>query len=150
MHTGTTCTTMAHNYWLTHGYITFICAEHKCNFPGCNEVFVLDGNCKNRRDVCGATEAGYIEYSGLPEGCRIKSGCQLSPMHTSKYCIHHTPRLSAMLSLPDPETIHSNDGASQTDKPSCQGVVKLIVGKKITRSSTYYEVSTWGGVYMDW
>ena len=124
--------------------ITFTRAEHKYNFPGCNKVFVLDGNCKNRRDVCGATEAGYIEYSGLPEGCRIKSGCQLSPMCTSKYCIHHTPRLSAMLSLPDPETIHSNDGVSQTDivKPSCQGIIKLIVGKKITRNSTYYEVST--------
>ena len=124
--------------------ITFTRAEHKCNFPRCNKVFVLDGNCKNRRDVCGATEAGYIEYSGLPEGCRIKSGCQLSPMRTSKYCIHHTPRLSAMLSLPDPETIHSNDGVLQTDivKPSCQGIIKLIVGKKITRNSTYYEVST--------
>ena len=72
-------------------------------------------------------QAGYIKYSGLPEGCRIKSECQLLPMRNSKYWIHHTPQLSAKLSLSDPETIHSNDGVSQTDvvKPSCQGIIKL-------------------------
>lgn len=103
----------------------------------------MDGNCKNRRDVCGATEAGYIEYPGLPEGCAIKSGCQLSPMRTSRYCYHHSPRISSMLSLPDPETSNKSAEAPQVDT-SClqQGIVRLIVDKKVTRNTTYYQVSS--------
>ena len=120
-------------------------AAHKCKFPGCNTVFVMDGNCKNRRDVCGATEAGYIEYPGLPQGCAIKSGCQLPPMHTSRYCMHHTPRVSAMQSLQDPESSSENSDASQ---PPRQGIVKLIVGKKITRNTTYYQVTNVSNVNM--
>ena len=95
----------------------------------------MDGNCKNRRDVCGATEAGYIEYPGLPQGCAIKSGCQLSPMRTSRYCVHRTPRISAMESLQDPDT------ASEMSQLPCQGIVKFIIGKKVTRNTTYYQVA---------
>ena len=101
-------------------------------------MFVMDGNCKNRRDVCGATEAGYIEYPGLPRGCAIKSGCQLSPMRTSRYCVHHAPRLSAMESLQDPDTASDIKDGSQL---SCHGILKLIIGKKVTRNTTYYQVT---------
>ena len=49
------------------------------------------GNLKNRRDVCSATEAGFIEYSSLSGA--IKTGCQLSPCATSKFIYYHAPRV---------------------------------------------------------
>ena len=42
---------------------------------------MLDGNMKNRRDVCMAKDAGSIEYPGLPG--HIKSGCTASPKFNS-------------------------------------------------------------------
>ena len=39
---------------------------HQCTYPGCKRVLVLDGNMKNRRDVCMARDAGYTKYEGLP------------------------------------------------------------------------------------
>ena len=66
--------------------------EHKCKWPGCGNVLVIDGNIKNRCDVCAAKEAGHIEYEGLPGS--IKTGCQLSPGYQSKFCNEHSPRVS--------------------------------------------------------
>lgn len=110
---------------------------HKCRFPGCGEVMVLDGNCKNRRDICDATEAGYVEYSSLPGA--IKTGCQLTPMRSSQYCYHHSPRISPSLALPDP------DSSDQLDQPHKRlvaehRVVKFILGRKTTRNQIYYQV----------
>ena len=87
---------------LTHTYInSFLCfvhallskdyshtlpIEHKCIFPGCTNVMVLDGNMKNQREVCLAKDAGYITYPGLPG--RIKTGCMASPhvfAHSTKF-----------------------------------------------------------------
>ena len=42
---------------------------------------------KNRRHVCNAKDAGYIEYPGLPG--RVKTGCMKSPQHKSRYCSQH-------------------------------------------------------------
>ena len=106
-------------------------------YPGCKQVLVLDGNCKNRRDVCGASEAGYIECTGLVGS--LKTGCQFSPMRTSKYCFHHAPWFSPMSSLPDPDSLTD---ASVSSKPSDGGILRLIVNKKTTRTKTYYQVST--------
>ena len=39
---------------------------HRCTYPGCRKVLILDGNLKNQHDVCSATEAGYIKYTNLP------------------------------------------------------------------------------------
>ena len=61
--------------------------EHKCNFPGCKNVMVLDGNMKNQREVCLAKDAGYISYPGLPG--RIKTGCMASPSFKSHFCTQH-------------------------------------------------------------
>ena len=83
---------------------------------------VIDGNLKNRRDVCGASEAGFMEYEGLPGF--VNSGCQLSPLGKSKYCYRHAPRIC----LRDIE-------GSPSD-----GVVKLITAKKETRNGIYYQV----------
>ena len=81
---------------------------------------------KNRRAVCAATEAGFIEYSSLPG--TIKSGCQSSPRRQSKFCYNHAPRISHQLGRED-----------DADKPSEPGVVVLIAAKKQTRKDTYYQ-----------
>lgn len=97
---------------------------HKCSYPGCKNVLVIDGNMKNRRDVCAATEAGFIEYDGLPG--IIKTGCQLSPGYQSRYCHNHAPRVSRQ----------AVEGKVQQE----ESVVKLITAKKQTRGGTYYQV----------
>ena len=40
--------------------------DHRCDRAGCGEVIILDGNMKNSRQVCFATEAGHTEFNGLP------------------------------------------------------------------------------------
>ena len=42
---------------------------------------------KNRRHVCNARDAGFIEYPGLPG--RVKTGCMRSPQYKSRYCSEH-------------------------------------------------------------
>ena len=79
---------------------------------------------KNRRDVCAAIDAGYVQYEGLP--MVIKTGCQLTPGYSSKYCFAHAPRI-----------VTNEDGA--TDSPT-EGIVKIITAKKETRSGLYYQV----------
>ena len=39
--------------------ITTHTVGHTCQYPGCKEVLVLDGNMKNRCDVCMAKDAVY-------------------------------------------------------------------------------------------
>ena len=86
---------------------------------------------KNRRDTCAASEAGYIQYKSLPG--TIKTGCQLSPMRTSKYCFYHAPRVSKVC---------AHDCISTSDSTAIQeGIVKVLLAKKVTRNSTLYQVS---------
>ena len=66
--------------------IIFIIA-HSCKYPGCQEVLVLDGNMKNRRAVCLAKDAGFVEYTGLPG--HTKTGCMALPHYKSRYCQQH-------------------------------------------------------------
>ena len=102
--------------------------DHQRNYPGCGQVLVLSGYLKNRRDVCAATEAGYIQYPTLPDSV-IKSGCQLSPLQTSSYCYYHAPRVSKRCSTSD------EDDEKQETPCSQEGVVHVIVGKKTTRNT---------------
>ena len=89
-------------------------------------MLVIDGNMKNRRDICAATEAGYVEYSGLPGA--IKTGCQETPAFLSKFCYEHAPRVGKKLSeVKDPSDVEEN-------------VVAFITNKKETRSGLYYQV----------
>ena len=76
---------------------------------------------KNRRDICAATEAGFVKFEGLPGA--IKTGCQLSWL--SGY--HHAPRVSKMEIVGD-----END--------QNEGVIKLIISQKQTCSDIYYQV----------
>ena len=48
---------------------------------------------KNRRDVCLAKDAGFIQYPGLPG--RIKTGCMATPAFKSRYCTQHTVRVGS-------------------------------------------------------
>ena len=123
--------------WCNHLLVYYIHLAHKCKFPGCGKVLVLDGNCKNQRDVCAATEAGYIEYPGLVGA--IKTGCQFTPMRSSQYCYYHSPRISASHALPDPQTC--NEPVPLTQLPKQHGVVQFIMARKVTRSQIYYQVS---------
>ena len=83
-------------------------------------MLVIDGNTKNPRDICAATEA---EFEGLPGA--IKTGCQLSPGYQSRYCYHHAPRVSKMEIVGD-----END--------QNEGVIKLIISQK--QSDIYYQI----------
>ena len=102
----------------------FSSSGHECSFPGCKNVLVIDGNMKNRRDVCAASEAGFIEYDSLPG--MIKTGCQLSPGYQSRYCYNHAPRVSRQ----------AVEGKAQQE----EGIVQLITAKKQTRGAIYSQV----------
>jgi len=77
---------------------------------------------KNHRAVCAATEAGYIEYAGLPGS--IKSGCKNTPVQISRFCSFIKPRVLL------PKGCHSNDGNK---------VIETIL-EKSTRSQNFYIV----------
>lgn len=81
---------------------------------------------KNRRDVCGAKDAGWIQYPGLP-GC-IKTGCMASPAFKSPFCAEHKVR--------------GVEGEGTSDEL----VVEMLLGKKETRNGKYYEVCTQNGI----
>lgn len=61
--------------------VSHFCVGHQCKFPGCGTVLVVDGNMKNRRDVCKAKDAGYIEFLGLP-GINCIYNYTLYPIHS--------------------------------------------------------------------
>ena len=85
--------------------------------------------------MCAATEAGYLEYDGL-EG-NIKTGCQTTPLQTSRYCYHHATRISK----PDAEDKCTLSGE--------EGVVKVIMSKKVTRSGVYYQLVMLYVIFMN-
>lgn len=61
-------------------------------------------------------------------------------MRTTKYCVHHTPRISPMFNLPEPGT--SKDEPTKTTASDKQdGVLRMITSKKTTRTKTYYQVN---------
>ena len=83
-------------------------------------MLVLDGNMKNNREVCFAVDAGYAEFSGLPG--RIRTGCPNTPGFKSRYCSLHAPFAANPHETPGEE------------RPG------IIIDKRITRNSTYYQV----------
>ena len=95
---------------------------HRCQTSGCGAVLVLDGNQKNNRPVCAAGDAGYVEYEGL--NGKVKTGCMNTPEQQSLFCTIHKPRQM------------NADTASQGN----HRVVEMILKKKTTRNTTFYEV----------
>ena len=88
---------------------------------------IIDGNMKNRWDVCMAKNVGCIEYPGLPG--HIKSGCTSTLRYKSRYCQEHE--------------IHACNRPSGKDDDNDVGdqIVEMIVEKKTTRSNTFFKVS---------
>ena len=120
---------------------------HSCKFPGCGTVLILDGNMKNRRDICFAKSAGYIEFDGLSGS--ITTGCQASPAYKSRYCDKHKIVSCDAQSF---SPLH-NDDTKDLDAPlgpvvrssrrnqHGENIVKTITAKKQTRNCTYYKVN---------
>lgn len=92
-------------------------------------MLVIDGNIKNHRDVCSATEVGFITFQGLPG--KVKTGCQLTPDVRSCYCSKHKPRICI-------KPMDDTKASSKVDKE--EDVAEMIIAEKITRSATYYQV----------
>jgi hypothetical protein len=86
----------------------------------------MDGNMKNHRDVCLATEAGFVEYLGLPG--KVKIGCCNTPDLKSRYCSLHKPTAI------DPRQGSSDESGLQDNQ------VGLILNKRLTRTQTHYQV----------
>ena len=105
---------------LMHGYICTY-TGHRCSKAGCGSVLVIDGNLKNHRSVCAASEAGYVQYAGLPG--KIKTGCTNTPCQKSRFCPAHKPRTLTT----------DNEGSSSK-------VIEMILEKKTLRSHTMYKV----------
>ena len=101
---------------------------------------------KNRRDVCYAKDAGFIQFSGLPGS--IKSGCHSTPAYKSRYCDDHLHFACDSRDL----TCKEDKDSGELDAPigpvlrSAQkqvhgeSIVEIIVAKKVTRQQTYYKV----------
>ena len=83
----------------------------------------MDGNMKNHRDVCLATEAGYAKFNGLPG--KVKTGCPNTPHLNSRFCSVHTP------------TAFNPEGEST----AAVNVETKGQHKKTTRNTTFYQAS---------
>ena len=123
----------------------FFPAAHHCSFPGCGSVLVLDGNMKNRRDVCYAKDAGFIEFDGLPGS--IKTGCPATPSFKNRFCQNHKNQACEVHEVSS-QVVDEGSGASSAagflprKTLSCPGapVAEMILGRKVTRKQVYYQV----------
>ena len=120
---------------------------HSCTFPGCGTVLILDGNMKNRRDICFAKSAGYIEFDGLSGS--ITTGCQASPAYKSRYCDQHRVLAcdTQTFDQAGDEDVQDLDApvgpilrATRKNQQHGENIVKMIIAKKQTRQCTYYKV----------
>lgn len=108
-------------------------AGHRCDVNGCGQAVVIDGNMKNHRAVCYATNAGYVEYKGLPG--QVRTGCPNTPEFMSRYCSIHKPIVAV------PQNISLEGEAANPSISISEDQVGLIINKRVTRHSTLYEVS---------
>ena len=102
-------------------------------------MLVLDGNMKNSREVCFATDTGHTEFSGLAG--MIKTGCPNTPAYKSRYCILRS------LTVTTPQNVQfAEDGTPMTidnSKETEARHVAIITQKRVTRKSTFYQVSSY-------
>ena len=101
---------------------------------------------KNRRDICFAKDAGYIEFDDLPG--LIKTGCTATPAFKSRYCEQHMNQPCALeVSAEVDEEINEPIGPMLRYKHAKQisgsPVAEMILGKKTTRKQIYYQVCTY-------
>lgn len=98
---------------------------------------------KNRRDVCYAKDAGFIEFNGLSGS--IKTGCAATPAFKSRYCsVHENQACHLLYSEEVDEDMDTPTGPTLRSGrlKKCDGelVAEMILAKKITRKQTYYQV----------
>ena len=92
---------------------------------------------KNHRDVCYATNAGYVEYAGLPG--QVRTGCPNTPDYKSLFCALHKPAVAVRSTrIEESQDKSSSPDLSQQD--SFREPIGLIIGKQSTRNSTLYQV----------
>lgn len=108
---------------------------HHCDKHGCGSVLVLDGNMKNHRQICLATDAGYMEFDGLPG--RIKTGCPNSPAYKSRYCSLHAP----VIAKSSPYSFSDSGEEIQCEMTNSEGPIAMITSKRQTRQNTFYKVN---------
>ena len=121
---------------LVYQQCLFAHKEHRCDVAGCGNVIILDGNMKNSRQVCFATEAGHTEFSGL-EGT-IRTGCPNTPAFKSRYCVSHS---TTVTTPKDVQFGEDGNPVSSASKDAVERHAALIINKRVTRHSTFYEVS---------
>ena len=85
-------------------------------------MLVLDGNMKNRCDVCMACNVGYTKYEGLP--AVLKTGCMNSPEFKARHCSLHRVRACT------PYFALDLDEAALERKKSREKVVEMILEKR--------------------
>ena len=122
-------------------YVVFL--AHSCTYPGCDSVLILDGNMKNRRDVCYAKDAGFIQFDGLVGS--TKTGCPETPDFKSLYCSQHKSQACDLqsyeevddeLGVPSGPKLRSHQQKQSAGNP----IAEMILAKKTTRKQTYYQV----------
>ena len=64
--------------------LQYIDIGHQCKYLG-YKVLLLNGNMKNRRDVCMACDTGDTTYESLPG--TVKTGCMNSPELGACHCL---------------------------------------------------------------
>ena len=121
-----------HTFHCPYSYV-----EHRCQKNGCGETLVVDGNMKNHCDVCLPTKAGYAEYKGLPG--RIQTGCPNSPDYQSQFCQLHKPNVAKRKNIQIPNESCTSE-VPRESTTTCRDTVGFIIGKRVTRSSTPYQV----------
>lgn len=125
-------------------YIIIYFTVHSCTFPGCGKVLVLDGNVKNRRQVCNAKDAGFIQFDNHPG--LIKTGCTATPAYKNRYCTSHMNQACTLQNVEViDEELHESTGPTLRSKsPNASvgdPVAEMILGKKVTRKQIYYQVN---------
>ena len=100
--------------------VNLMYSEHRCEKQGSGQVLVIDGNMKNHRDVCLATQAGLVEFAGLPG--KVTTGCPATPQPNSRYCATHAPT-----------AFTSQDQSGNSSSSHVEDQVAFITSKKTTK-----------------
>lgn len=132
------CTVISTHYVHMQVHVCFTLIEHRCDVVGCGKVIVLDGNMKNNREVCYAIDAGYMEFDNLPG--RIKTGCPNTPAFKSRYCPIHAPFMTIPQNVQFSPAEDSMPTSSTSTQIGAERAAAIIVNKRVTRSSTFYQV----------
>lgn len=99
---------------------------------------------KNRRDVCYAKDAGFIQFDGLPGS--IKTGCPETPEFKNRYCSHHKSQACDLQSCEEvDDELDAQSGPTmrmhQKKQSAGNPIAEMILAKKTTRKQTYYQVT---------